>query len=161
MKLFRSTGFTAVTIVCLALVLSACTAQQQHTAQQAAQPAQQAAQPAHAAYSSGDFIGNWTCQVTHGGRYLVTATSTMQANGTAVGYGTRYGHRTPTYENSWSYAPSGPTAGTMSANNIAFAPPHYTETSAVTWMGPNRYTMVALTDTNAQGIGTKADCTRK
>jgi hypothetical protein len=143
---------TVGAIACLALALAGCGAQRN---------AQQAAQAMHGGYGSGDFAGNWTCNWTNG-KYSMVDSATIRSDGTAVGNGTVYGHTTPTYETSWSYAPKGPTSGTMSVNNLAFAPPHYSETGSVNWLGPNRYTQVTLTDNpNVKAIGSRMDCTRR
>ena len=156
------TQFTGIGVgAYVALALAGCSGQPKEP--QASQPSQQATQIAAMAhpYGSSDFVGTWSCTVTNG-KVVVMATSTIRADGTTIGYGTAYGHTTQTYQNSWSYAPAGPSMGTMSANNMKFAPPHYTETSSVSWKGPDRFVMVTKTDTpNTAAIGTVTDCTRE
>jgi hypothetical protein len=124
------------------------TAQEQHKAQLAAQLAV-------AGYTSRDLVGFWTCQWTGPSPYHVTEYRTVRSDGTSEGYGTVNGHTSPPYEGSWSYAPSGPTTGTVSAHNMAGS-----NTRSVKWRSPNRYTQVVLTDTIGTDIGNTADCVR-
>jgi|HubBroStandDraft_6_1064221.scaffolds.fasta_scaffold796126_2 hypothetical protein len=142
----RTSFFVAAII---AITLTACATQATRSAAQTAAPAPLTG------YASSNFVGQWTCNWTNG-KYTVVDTATIRADGTTVGYGTAYGHQTPTYENSWSYAPSGATTGTMSSKGAT-----YTETSSVNWLSPNHYTMVVLTDVpNTSSVGAKMDCTR-
>lgn len=144
--------------VCAALAFGGCSHQQQ-TAENSAPATQPPAPlPAHA-YNRADFVGTWTCDVTNGQISVVT-TSTMRGDGTAIGRGTAYGHTTPAFESSWSYAPSGPTAGTLRTDNMRFPPPHYVATAAVTWDTHDHFAMHTVSDTNPGGIGSKMDCKR-
>jgi hypothetical protein len=151
----RYRGYAVALIV--ALVSAACARSSTQSTRTASTPAAKVV----AGFTSRDFIGTWRCNETSGRLHIVTY-STTRANGTSIGYGIDYGHRTPTYESSWSYAPSSPTRGISSSNNNAFAPPHYTATSSVTWLNRNRFKMLVLTDRpNIRAVGSRLDCARQ
>jgi hypothetical protein len=157
LKVYRNTILTAALFGAATLAACSSPAGQSTTAQSTARSSPVAVA---AGYGRNDFVGKWTCHWTDG-RYSIVETSTIRADGTSIGSGSAYGHSTATYELSWSYAPSGPSTGTMSSTNAAFAPPHFSATASVKWLSHDHYTMVTRTDVpNAESVGSKMDCTR-
>lgn len=165
-----TTAVCAASIVaCLALNLAGCTPHQ-HLSLPAAQTAQPIAKGSDARHTSHDFVGEWTCQVWNGTR-IVVEIRTIRADGTTVGGETAFGNTTPAYENSWSYTPSGSATGTMRASNAAFAPPHYSQTSSVTWQTLDRFRMITpmdypfsaavLRSKSVKAIGSTTVCVRR
>ena len=138
-------------------MLAACSHQQ--SAPAGTPPPQATAPPQQNAYGSKDFVGDWTCQASNGQISVVT-TSTVRADGTAIGRGTAYGHTTPLFESSWSYTATGPATGLMHHDNLRFPPPHYAATAAVTWHDRDHYSAVTKSDTNPGGVGSRVECRR-
>ena len=135
LKVYRNTILTAALFGAATLAACSSPAGQSTTAQSTARSSPVAVA---AGYGRNDFVGKWTCHWTDG-RYSIVETSTIRADGTSIG----------------------PSTGTMSSTNAAFAPPHFSATASVKWLSHDHYTMVTRTDVpNAESVGSKMDCTR-